>query len=85
VIQLARRAQNRKGLALITHVSMWRFAGKRKNEVINKSGDRLVACRFESVPRTKKFCLAHGRINCFQTCPRQLFRPAIVMGDSRRP
>jgi nucleoside-diphosphate-sugar epimerase len=85
VIQLARRAQNRKGLRRYSHVSTVAVAGKRKNEVVTE--DAAIdwsRSDYDPYARTKKFC-EHMANQLLPDVPRTIFRPAIVMGDSRGP
>src|ERR1700682_6367919 len=84
VIQLARRAQNRNGLRRYSHVSTVAVAGKRQNEVV-KEDESIDWSRSDYDPyaRTKKFC-EHMVAQLLPDVPRTIFRPAIVMGDSRR-
>jgi thioester reductase-like protein len=85
VIQLARRAQNRNGLRRYSHVSTVAVAGKRKNEVVAE--DTAIdwsRSDYDPYARTKKFC-EHMASQLLPDVPKTIFRPAIVMGDSRRP
>jgi thioester reductase-like protein len=85
VIQLARRAQNRNGLLRYSHVSTVAVAGKRQNEVVTE--DAAIdwsRSDYDPYARTKKFC-EHMIRQLLPDVPRTIFRPAIVMGDSRRP
>jgi len=85
VIQLARRAQNHHGLRRYSHVSTVAVAGKRQDEVIAEDSsidwDRS---DYDPYARTKKFC-EHMVHRLLPDVPHTIFRPAIVMGDSRRP
>jgi thioester reductase-like protein len=85
VIQLARRAQNRNGLLRYSHVSTVAVAGKRHNEVVTE--DTAIdwsRSDYDPYARTKKFC-EHMANQLLADVPRTIFRPSIVMGDSRRP
>lgn len=85
VIQLARRAQNRNGLRRYSHVSTVAVAGGRQNEVVTE--DKSIdwsRSDYDPYARTKKFC-EHMVQQLLPDVPRTIFRPAIVMGDSRRP
>jgi dTDP-4-dehydrorhamnose reductase len=84
VIQLARRAQNRHGVLRYSHVSTVAVAGKRQNEVV-KEDEAIDWSRSDYDPyaRTKKFG-EHMVHQLLPDVPRTIFRPAIVMGDSRR-
>jgi len=85
VIQLARRAQNHHGLRRYSHVSTVAVAGKRQNEVVmeDESID-WARSDYDPYARTKKFC-EHMVHQLLADVPHTIFRPAIVMGDSRRP
>jgi len=85
VIQLARRAQNLHGLRRYSHVSTVAVAGKRQNEVVTE--DRSIdwsRSDYDAYARTKKFS-EHMVHQLLADVPHTIFRPAIVMGDSRRP
>lgn len=84
VIQLARRAQNRNGVRRYSHVSTVAVAGKRKNEVVreDESIDWSLS-DFDPYARTKKFC-EHMVRELLRDVPGTIFRPSIVLGDSRR-
>jgi thioester reductase-like protein len=84
VIQLARRAQNRHGLRKYSHVSTVAVAGKRQNEVVTE--DAAIdwsRSDYDPYARTKKFC-EHMANQLLPDVPRTIFRPAIILGDSRR-
>src|SRR5499425_69108 len=85
VIQLARRARDRNGLRRYSHVSTVAVAGKRKNEVVTE--DTAIdwgRSDYDPYARTKKFC-EHMANRLLPDVPKTIFRPAIVLGDSRRP
>jgi len=85
VIQLARRARDRNGLRRYSHVSTVAVAGKRKNEVVTE--DAAIdwgRSDYDPYARTKKFC-EHMANRLLPDVPKTIFRPAIVLGDSRRP
>jgi len=85
VIQLARRAQNRHGLRRYSHVSTVAVAGKRNNEIVTE--DTAIdwsRSDYDPYARTKKFC-EHMAHQLLPDVPRTIFRPAIILGDSRRP
>jgi len=85
VIQLARRAQNRNGLRRYSHVSTVAVAGKRQNEVITEDASiDWNRSDYDPYARTKKFC-EHMVHQLLPDVPHTIFRPAIVLGDSRRP
>ncbi len=85
VIQLARRVQNRSGLRRYSHVSTVAVAGTRQDEVVRED-EAIDWARSDYDPyaRTKKFC-EHMVHQLLPDVPRTIFRPAIVLGDSRRP
>ena len=85
VIQLARRAQDHHGLRRFSHVSTVAVAGTRQDE--NVQEDNAIdwsRSDYDPYARTKKFC-EHMVHQLLPEVPRTIFRPAIVMGDSRRP
>ncbi len=85
VIQLARRTQNRNGLRRYSHVSTVAVAGKRRNEVVQEdSAIDWARSDYDPYARTKKFG-EHMLHQLLADVPLTIFRPAIVLGDSRRP
>ena len=85
VIQLARRAQNQHGLRRYSHVSTVAVAGKRQNEVVQEDASiDWQRSDYDPYARTKKFS-EHMVHQLLPDVPHTIFRPAIVMGDSRRP
>lgn len=85
VIQLARRAQNHHGLRRYSHVSTVAVAGHRQDEIVQE--DAAIdwgRSDYDPYARTKKFC-EHMVAHLLPDVPRTIFRPAIVLGDSRRP
>ena len=84
VIQLARRAQNHHGLRRYSHVSTVAVAGKRRNEVVTEDASiDWNRSDYDPYARTKKFC-EHMVHQLLPDVPHTIFRPAIVLGDSRR-
>src|SRR5436305_2767717 len=84
VMQLARKAQERHGLRRYSHVSTVAVAGKRQNEVVSEdSAIDWARSDYDPYARTKKFG-EHMLAQLLPDVPRTIFRPAIVMGDSRR-
>ena len=84
VIQLARRTQDRKGLRRYSHVSTVAVAGHRRNELVTEdSSIDWARSDYDPYARTKKFC-EHMVAQLLPDVSRTIFRPAIVMGDSRR-
>src|SRR6202047_1432205 len=85
VIQLARRAQNRNGLLRYSHVSTVAVAGKRQNEVVTEDAAiDWLRSDYDPYARTKKFG-EHMLHQLLADGPHTIFRPAIVLGDNRRP
>jgi thioester reductase-like protein len=85
VIQLARRIQDHHGLRRYSHVSTVAVAGTRQDEVVHED-DSIDWSRSDYDPyaRTKKFC-EHMVHQLLPDVSRTIFRPAIVLGDSRQP
>jgi thioester reductase-like protein len=85
VIKLAGCVRDDHGLRRISHVSTVAVAGQRKNEVVQEDAaiewDRS---DYDPYARTKKFC-EHMIRELLPDVPRTIFRPSIVLGDSRRP
>ena len=85
VIQMARRAQDHHGLRRFSHVSTVAVAGTRQDEVVREdSAIDWARSDYDPYARTKKFC-EHMVHQLLPDVPRTIFRPAIVLGDSRRP
>src|SRR5499427_7916338 len=83
VIQLARRVQSRNGLRRYSHVSTVAVAGARQDEVVREDESiDWARSDYDPYARTKKFCehMVHQLLSDVQ---RTIFRPAIVLGDSR--
>ena len=85
VIQMARRSQYYHGLRRFSNVSTVAVAGKRSHEVIaeDKSID-WERSDYDPYARTKKFC-EHMVRELLPDVPLTIFRPSIVLGDSRYP
>ncbi|HEU5411845.1 MAG TPA: SDR family oxidoreductase [Candidatus Acidoferrales bacterium] len=85
VVELAMRARENHGLRRFSHVSTVAVAGQRQNEVIEEDSaidwDRS---DYDPYARTKKFC-EHMIAELLPNVPRTIFRPSIVLGDSRKP
>ncbi len=83
VLQLAMRSYHYHGLRRFSHVSTVAVAGVRKNEVVTEDGaiewDRS---DYDPYARTKKFC-EHMIRELLPEVPITIFRPSIVLGDSR--
>ncbi|MDP9146077.1 MAG: SDR family oxidoreductase [Acidobacteriota bacterium] len=85
VIQLARRTQNRNGLRRYSHVSTVAVAGRRQNEVVKEDASiDWARSDYDPYARTKKFG-EHMIHQLLPDVPSTIFRPAIVLGDSRWP
>ncbi len=85
VIQLAMRARDDHGLRRFSHVSTVAVAGQRSNEVIEEdAGIDWSRSDYDPYARTKKFC-EHMLTQLLPDVSRTIFRPSIVLGDSRRP
>ncbi|MEZ4317020.1 MAG: SDR family oxidoreductase [Myxococcota bacterium] len=85
VVQLARDIANASGLSRYSHVSTCAVAGTRFREVVEEDAsidwDRS---DYDPYGRTKKFC-EHMAHELLADLPRTIFRPSIVMGDTRHP
>jgi thioester reductase-like protein len=84
VVQLARRAQASHGLRRFSQVSTVAVAGQRRNETVLE--DRSIDWErrdYDPYARTKKFC-EHMVREMLPDVSRLVFRPSIVLGDSRR-
>jgi thioester reductase-like protein len=85
MIQLARRAHSMHGLRRYSFVSTVAVAGKRQNEVVTEDAAiDWARSDYDPYARTKKFA-EHMVNQLLADVPHTIFRPAIVMGDSRRP
>jgi thioester reductase-like protein len=85
VIQLARRAQDTHGLRRFSEVSTVAVAGRRSNELVTEDGAiDWERSDYDPYARTKKFG-EHMVRELLPDVPRTIFRPSIVLGDSRRP
>ncbi len=84
VIQLAVRARDSHGLRRFSHVSTVAVAGQRSDELVQE--DTAIdwsRSDYDPYARTKKFC-EHMVRQLLPDVPRTIFRPSIVLGDSRR-
>jgi thioester reductase-like protein len=83
VLTLARQAEHYHGLRRFSQVSTVAVAGRRQNEVVGEDEsidwDRS---DYDPYARTKKFCEHMMRMLLPET-PKTIFRPSIVLGDSR--
>lgn len=85
VIQLAMRARDHHGLRRFSQVSTVAVAGQRSNEVVDEdSAIDWNRSDYDPYARTKKFS-EHMIRQLLPDVPRTIFRPSIVLGDSRRP
>ena len=83
VLTLARHAEHYHGLRRFSEVSTVAVAGKRQNEVVSE--DRAIdwdRSDYDPYARTKKFCEHMTRV-LLPVVPKTVFRPSIVLGDSR--
>jgi thioester reductase-like protein len=84
VAQLGRRAHDAHGLRRFSQVSTVAVAGHRSHEVVTEDAsidwDRS---DYDPYARTKKFT-EHMVRQLLPEIPRTVFRPSIVLGDSRR-
>jgi len=85
VIKLARAAQDDHGLRRFSDVSTSAVAGQRSHETVSEDAaiewDRS---DYDPYARTKKFC-EHMVKELLPDVPSTVFRPTIVLGDSRFP
>ncbi|MBI3270522.1 MAG: SDR family oxidoreductase [Planctomycetes bacterium] len=85
IIQLARAAHEQHGLRRMSDVSTVAVAGKRQDEVVTE--DLTIDWErsdYDPYARTKKFC-EHMLHELLPDVPITVFRPSIVLGDSRFP
>jgi len=83
VLTLARQAEHYHGLRRFSEVSTVAVAGKRSNELVTE--DRSIEwdrSDYDPYARTKKFC-EHMTGVLLPDTPKTVFRPSIVLGDSR--
>jgi thioester reductase-like protein len=85
VAQLARRAQDAHGLRRFSQVSTVAVAGHRSHEIVTEDASiDWNRSDYDPYARTKKFC-EHMVRELLPDITRTVFRPSIVLGDSRRP
>ncbi len=85
VLQLARAVEHYHGLRRFSQVSTVAVAGKRTHEVVTE--DRSIdwdRSDYDPYARTKKFS-EHMMRELLPDTPKTIFRPSIVLGDSRYP
>ncbi len=84
VLKLGLQVDHYHGLRRFSHVSTVAVAGKRQDEVVTEDNsidwDRS---DYDPYARTKKFC-EHMIRQLLPDVPKTIFRPSIVLGDSRR-
>jgi thioester reductase-like protein len=83
VVQLGSRVEYYHGLRRFSHVSTVAVAGTRHNEVVTE--DKSIDWErsdYDPYARTKKFC-EHMIHQLLPQVPQTIFRPSIVLGDSR--
>jgi len=84
VIKLGLQVDHYHGLRRFSHVSTVAVAGKRQDEVVTE--DKAIDWNrsdYDPYARTKKFC-EHMIRQLLPEIPKTIFRPSIVLGDSRR-
>ena len=84
VIKLAMQVDHYHGLRRFSHVSTVAVAGKRQDEVVTE--DNAIDWNrsdYDPYARTKKFS-EHLIRQLLPEVPKTIFRPSIVLGDSRR-
>ncbi len=83
VIHLARRAHAAHGLRRFSHVSTVAVAGHRQDEIVRE--DEAIDWErsdYDPYARTKKFC-EHMLRELLPDVPFTIFRPSIILGDTR--
>jgi len=83
VIKLATSARDDHGLRRFSHVSTVAVAGHRRHEVVHE--DEAIEwdrSDYDPYARTKKFC-EHMIRELLPDVPLTIFRPSIILGDSR--
>lgn len=85
VVELAMRARDAHGLRRFSQISTVAVAGRRQDEIISEdSAIEWDRSDYDPYARTKKFC-EHMIRELLPDVSRAIFRPSIVLGDSRRP
>ena len=83
MIQMARRIQDSTGLRRFSFVSTVAVAGKRENEVVTEDASiDWNRSDYDPYARTKKFC-EHMVHQLLPDVQKTIFRPSIVLGDTR--
>jgi thioester reductase-like protein len=84
VIKLGLQVNHYHGLRRFSHVSTVAVAGKRQDEVVSEeTAIDWNRSDYDPYARTKKFC-EHMIRQLLPEVPKTIFRPSIVLGDSRR-
>ena len=84
VLKFAGRVVAQHGLRRYSHVSTVAVAGMRGNEVVTEAASiDWERSDYDPYARTKKFC-EHMARELLPNVPLTIFRPSIVLGDSRR-
>jgi thioester reductase-like protein len=84
VIKLGMQVDHYHGLRRFSHVSTVAVAGKRQDEVVTEDNSiDWSRSDYDPYARTKKFC-EHMIRELLPEVPKTIFRPSIVLGDSRR-
>ena len=84
VIKLGLQVNHYHGLRRFSHVSTVAVAGKRQDEVVSEENSiDWNRSDYDPYARTKKFC-EHMIRELLPEVPKTIFRPSIVLGDSRR-
>jgi nucleoside-diphosphate-sugar epimerase len=83
VLTLARHAEHYHGLRRFSQVSTVAVAGRRSHEVVTEDHSiEWDRSDYDPYARTKKFC-EHMMRMLLPDTPKTVFRPSIVLGDSR--
>jgi nucleoside-diphosphate-sugar epimerase len=83
VLTLARHAEHYHGLRRFSQVSTVAVAGRRNHEVVTEDHSiEWDRSDYDPYARTKKFC-EHMMRMLLPDTPKTVFRPSIVLGDSR--
>lgn len=84
VIKLGLQVNHYHGLRRFSHVSTVAVAGKRQDEIVTEDNSiDWNRSDYDPYARTKKFC-EHMIRQLLPEVPKTIFRPSIVLGDSRR-
>jgi thioester reductase-like protein len=84
VLKLGMQVDHYHGLRRFSHVSTVAVAGKRQDEVVTEDNSiDWERSDYDPYARTKKFC-EHMIRQILPDVPKTIFRPSIVLGDSRR-